>query len=480
MKHRKVLEIAFLFALGFALFWPSRDAPYYYDDYYNFVQNERLLQALTWSDVFQNGRQETRPIYNASLWLQHRVFGLNSTAAHLGNVALHSINSAILYLVLLKPFAAPPLAFLSAVIFLVHPLSVESVVYFNSRSGLLGLFFGLLGILFFFSERRGMRFLGLIFLCAGFASKEDALFSVFWILLIALWRKKNDLPTPPRRWIWAAAASPLFLAVIYTFLHSPHLGNVGESVEPPLYYLWKQGVYIPLHLSEFLIPWPLSVDRELPGWMLSNFTIASGWIALVSLMAFIWLAFRKIPALGLALALAAMVPTHSLIPFKYPHSVRILYPMLAGLSLATAAWIQPLSQSRKLKAACAVFLVSGMATLTRVHMSYWIDPVRFWERDTRYAPRHFRAWINLAVEYGERKRWDEAANAIEKAVNLAPKQPSVWYNSAVIWGTRTDSKQNKNRALLDLEKLLKLAPEHIRGQRLAEVLKKSREHDPGR
>ena len=73
--------------------------------------------------------------------------------AHLHNAALHGINSLLVYALLLKISGSWWKACVLSLIFLVHPLHVESVAWIAERKDLLCALFFLLGILLYDNYR---------------------------------------------------------------------------------------------------------------------------------------------------------------------------------------------------------------------------------------------------------------------------------------------------------------------------------------
>ena len=75
------------------------------------------------------------PIVYPTLWLEHKLWGLDPFGYHLVNVVLHAVNTVLVWR-LLRALAVPG-ALAVAAVFAVHPLHVEAVAWIIERKDLL-------------------------------------------------------------------------------------------------------------------------------------------------------------------------------------------------------------------------------------------------------------------------------------------------------------------------------------------------------
>ena len=87
---------------------------------------------------------EYYPVSNSTLWIEWRLWGMNSTGYHVTNLSLH-IAAAMLIWVILRKLSIPG-AFFAALIFAVHPVNVESVAWIAQRKSMMAMLFFLLSI----------------------------------------------------------------------------------------------------------------------------------------------------------------------------------------------------------------------------------------------------------------------------------------------------------------------------------------------
>ena len=84
------------------------------------------------------------PVTLLSYALDYRFFGLKATGYHIHNVLLHLACIVTLYFLLLKLGISKRVVLLSALLFAIHPVNVESVSWTSERKNLLATFFFLL------------------------------------------------------------------------------------------------------------------------------------------------------------------------------------------------------------------------------------------------------------------------------------------------------------------------------------------------
>ena len=94
------------------------------------------------------------PIHLLSYMVDDALWGLRPSAFAFTNVVLHAANGALFYLLLIEFGWRRLAAWAAALIFLVHPVQVESVAWISQRKAVLSLLFFLLALLAFVRYRR--------------------------------------------------------------------------------------------------------------------------------------------------------------------------------------------------------------------------------------------------------------------------------------------------------------------------------------
>ncbi|MHB2026059.1 MAG: hypothetical protein ACYCPQ_05415 [Elusimicrobiota bacterium] len=150
----KTLTAALLFAAAFLSYSNSLKNGFCWDDHIiiennPFIKNPENLKILADQVLLKPVTPiigAARPIFLASLILDHAVWGEHALGYHLTSVVLHGINAVLVWILgglFLSPFAAA----VSGLIFAVHPVNTEAVNPASFRPDLLAAFFMLSALL---------------------------------------------------------------------------------------------------------------------------------------------------------------------------------------------------------------------------------------------------------------------------------------------------------------------------------------------
>ncbi|MCP4814171.1 MAG: glycosyltransferase family 39 protein, partial [Planctomycetaceae bacterium] len=120
-----------------AVYFPAIGCGYIWDDD-DYVVANRTLRSVTglqriWCEV--GATPQYYPMVHTSYWIEYHLWGLEPTGYHLVNILLHAFNAILLWKIL--KFLSVPGAFLAALLFVVHPVHVESVAWITERKNTL-------------------------------------------------------------------------------------------------------------------------------------------------------------------------------------------------------------------------------------------------------------------------------------------------------------------------------------------------------
>jgi len=408
---------------------------------------------------------------------------------HFMNLALHVLAALSLFGVVrrtllsdrLRPQlggAAAALAFVVALVWVVHPLPTDAVTYVTQRTEvLMGLFYLLTlycairaaGSQAGAAQRRWWTGAAIVACALGMGSKQTMVTAPFVVFLWdwvfgGLGRDKlagrdelgpyEDVgdaapPAPRLRWgLYAGlAATWVILVAGVAFERWPHsIGFDREGWTPWTYALTQTGVILH-YLRLSLVPAPLALDYQ--GWPMARSILdVAPQAALVVLIvaATVFALVRRQPwgFVG-AWFFALLAPSSSFLPLATEIAAeRRMYAALAGVVVVVVvgAYLigrrlldRLVADARARHAAgsiAAVVLVGGLvATLTVVtrgrNRDYWSEE-HLWQDAVEKRPDNPRARLNYGVNLSLARRFPEAEQQLREAIRLKDTDASAHGN----------------------------------------------------
>jgi len=185
-----IFNISLILLIIFILYKNVLTFGYVWDDLILFVQDSNLREGnWSWDKVSKpvlEGTYYFRPLVMSSFFLEFSITGANSKTSHLINYLIFSLNAILIYifsnLLLLKIIKNVKFfSLLSTIIYIIHPIQIETVAWVAGRFDLLATTFSLITLIFFiYIKNINLRiFLCSIFWFLGMLCKE-------WVILIPL------------------------------------------------------------------------------------------------------------------------------------------------------------------------------------------------------------------------------------------------------------------------------------------------------
>jgi tetratricopeptide (TPR) repeat protein len=429
---RHGLWILIILGCTAAAYLPALAAGFCYDDEFVILRNPTIQRWTTLSQVFTQPYWQTA--VNEYLWrpFTSLTFGLNwlltggaSWAFHAVNIGIHLLNVFLLFRLLRRRlpdgFWVPWICLLWAV----HPLLTEDVVYTAGRADLMAACFVFLGLLARNPWLRGGLFL------LGLLSKENAL--ILPLLVLIGMGLEGGSPEERRR-TWGRRAMdllPLGLALILFVmaklwliggLYNPDAIQVQAnpfiaatlSQKIPGYF-----ALIGFYAGKILFPLKLSIMYYGPAYALPTGWFCAdvlGGLACAAGLAWLFLR-RKETRLWLAWTAAAFLPFSQIIqPIGAAVAERFMYLPPAFL---VAAFL-PLCPRKRwvLGGLLGIALLFSGRTFWR-SLDYR-DNLHLYRAAVRSTPNSTMAHYNLAQILLDRGHMDEAVAHFEKVRELDP------------------------------------------------------------
>jgi len=438
--------------LAAGLYANTLAAPFVYDDRPNIEGNRSIRIRGFGADELQRAAFDSatlRPVSNLSFAFNYYFSEYDPAAYRAVNITIHGANGVLVYLLALKLLTlaarsrgrgrfAPPdpraAALLAALIFVTHPIQIQSVTYVVQRMNSLATLFYLLSILLFLGgrtspvpRRRAALWVG----CLGawllaLGSKEIAATLPFALILIE-WAFFRDPPRIAARrdgaYLVAAALTASLVGWVYLRTSAGSYADFDFTVgERLLTQLRVVSFYASLLV--FPLPSRLSLIHDFPvsRSLLDPATTLWSLIFLAALLGVAIAQARQERVLSFCvlwfflhlLIESTVVPLH----MAFEHR---LYLPLFGFSLAASCLL--LGTMRRRRAAAAVvtaLLLCGLAAATLARNRVWQSRVALWSDIVRKNPHDARAHYNLGSALVSERRFEQAGEQFVEALRIDP------------------------------------------------------------
>ncbi len=459
MKSFKNISIAFAYILiCLGTYGWFLGNPFILDDELQILENTHIQSLnnlptfFTSSSMGSGGAEEMTGIYYKPLMstyyaLMWNFFGNDPSGYRLPLFILHALSAFFIFLISLNFFKAPAQrhwSFVLGLLFLLHPINTEVVLYLADAQDILYLFFGLLSLIVIMQVEQKwlLSFCLLLTFSAGLLSKETgALFLGIGTAYAFLFQNK--------KWPLVLAASTF---VFLSYLAIRISIGLTETESPQL--LFHNADYLtrismmPMifyhYLEIFFFPWRLSVSSD---FLLSELTLTTFWgplavclLALLSLFALgrFWIRrgeSKEFSFFVFILFLWFILHSHVFIPLDGIYADRWLYLISwMGLSLLLMTLQRWLLVKPKIYLKCTLgiglIFIFAFAWRSFARGQDWSDPLTFYQREARLHPQDAVMNNNVGAILFRKGFTAEASSHFEKATLLNPIWGVAWNNLA--------------------------------------------------
>jgi hypothetical protein len=379
-------------------------------------------------------------------WISHaldsQLFFLNPGRHHETNVLLHAVNAALLFWVLLRATGCEGRSFMTAALFALHPLNIESVAWISERKNLLSLLFFLLALgayRWYTREPRVGRYATVALLFAlGLMAKPQVITFPFVLLLWDYWplrrmfaagedasagssgvaaRKLSWLVLEKLPLLVLAGASAVITLHAESTATMPYPLAVRVTNAVVSYWWYVQKVFWPVGLA-ILYPHPAGLP---PAWqvLLSGLLLA-GITAVVIvgrrrrylLVGWLWFVGTLVPMIGLVqVGRQAMADRYAYLPCIG------LFILVCWL---VADWSEQWHISPAGREVASFGVILALAMVSHRQIGYWRSSYALWSRSLQVTHSNNEAENNLGVLLMGAGRAQEALPHLQAAVALNP------------------------------------------------------------
>ena len=449
-----------------------------WDDQY-YVVNNRLLKGPDWKGIFTEPVVSNyHPVTLLTLAFNYQVSQLDPSSYLLLNYLLHLVNTGLVFYFIVKISNGKiGVAFLTALIFGIHPLHVESVAWVAERKDVLYTLFFLLSLLqywrFIDEGKKAGLWIALFFFILSLLSKPAAVILPLVLILLDYWKGRTiNLKSLVEK-------APFFVAALALGILTYSIQSKGAIAGFDLYPMWVRpffGCYtLMIYAVRFFIPYPLSAFHPYPSPdNLGPFVLASP-LFVIGLLFFLWY-FRKnkVIVFGTLFFIINLLLILQVLSIGFTIvSERYTYVPYIGLAFMISMWLYDLKAKFKhsiIVAASIVTVVFGFITFQRTKV--WKDGGTLWDDVIKKfpdaaMPRTGRAGylsqkasdLGPQVSKAKDSLYNLALIDCDHAVKIAPNEPIAFEKRGLIYMMMKRDKE----AMADAETLIKLQPVNAMG-----------------
>lgn len=463
------------------VYLPALRAPFVYDDGHAIYQNPAVLSGASVGEIFSDpslfsARRDARMYRPLTLWsysLNYKLAGFNMSVWHGFHFLFHSLNVLLIYFIVGKITSDSKCSFIAALLFAVHPLCSETVIYQSARSSLLAAA-AVLGAFYFHvgAEKWWRGTLAVLIFALGLLAKESA---IVFPALAVLYDFTLNSEAKPR---WKLYFFYLVAAVGYfglrKFLLEVETFHISKPVRPVGENLLNQPGVVLFYLGKFFYPTGLSIEHNLstvrgwfpqgvPFWRMPVFSVS----VVAALIVTSILLVKKFPlwTFGVGWWFITLAPESSLIPLVQLANERRAYLPVVGVCLMVGLSLK--NKKYKSNLFTILFIASIFILLTISRAKEWRNAATLWagayrnapdcaaalhglasakldDKDLRGAekfyrmlvsnfPDYYKGYLGLGRVLTSRGEYHGAEEVLEKARSIFPFDEMIWTNLSDIY-----------------------------------------------
>jgi Flp pilus assembly protein TadD len=453
-------------AITFAVFIPTVKYEFTnWDDDINIYENENVTNFDVKGIFTERVIGNYNPLSNLSMAIDYRLADGKPWLLHLNNVLLHLATTLLVFIILKRMGLSLTITFLVTLLFGIHPLRVESVVWVTERKDVLFGFFYLLSLLLYIEyhlQKRWLFFaLSMVAFVFSLLSKIQAVSLPLSILLVDYWfDRKFDFKT-------IAEKIPYFIGSLITglagvfFLKEQGSLETGETF-PLVQRLFIGSYSFMVYIIKSGFPLKLSALHPYPANISTLYYLSM--IPAIAIAAIPVLAFRKnkFITFGLGFFIVNIVFLLQVVGAGQGFlAERFTYIAYIGLFVVFAFAIEKLvlkfsGYRNVIYGGTAVYMIV-LIFLTIGQRNSWRDNITLWNNVIDKYPKADMAYNNLGHHYRQTNNYDLALENYNIAIQYNPKNAMAYNNRGKIYFDRGKN----DLALADYNNSLKYKPDNV-------------------
>lgn len=459
LSERPAAQIALLVGLVLLVYFNSLGNGFVWDDNQIIIKNPLMSEVrnipdlLSSEDTFAGERSGYyRPLTYLTFFADRYIWGLDPFGFHLMNLLLHIGVAMSFYFLISMISGENSLAFMSALIFSLHPVNAETVNFLSGgRNTLLAAFFMVAAFIFYVRTRYTLSALSF---GLSIFSKE---FGILMPVLIYFYDTHvMNSRKPLRQYLPFAVIVMLYLTVRYLVLGGSginfdirHLPN-RAMMTPEIIIGYLKVLIMPLSLKlPYVIRPPRYFDLRVASY-------TSGFLLFLAAL----FAVRNKGLLFFSLLWVGLffIPVANIVPIGYiPMAERYAYFSTMGFSLLLSLMLT--KASRHIRMAVLLIYCAVFAAVVIQRNPVWKENTSLYRQMIADSPDSSLGYFNLGMMYSEKGDVQQAVFYLEKAVHAFPVRANTFITLASVY---LDN-QDREKAMQLLTEAVSLEPDNFKG-----------------
>lgn len=484
------LSALLLFLIAFTIYLPALKNGFVNWDDDKYVYLNTHIRSIDWyflkwvltETTFSNWH----PLTTLSYAMDYTIWGLKPLGYHLTNNIFHSLNTLLVFILSFKLVKicnhqkAIIAAFVTSLMFAIHPLHVESVAWISERKDVLYAFFYLLAIIVYLeyssctkrSKKYRLYMICISLFLFSLLSKPMAVSLPVVLLILDFYPLQRFKDKKTAKKLLTEKIPFFILSVTFSIvtIWAQHAGGALRTVEAYpfitrlfvaihayIFYLVK--IILPYNLAP-LYPHPVKIDPfsiEYAGG-LSLFLV----ICLISIRL---IKKNKLILAGWLYYLVTLLPVIGIVQVggqsaadRYTYLPGLGPFLILGIAVAWLFGKKPVYRDRM--ALCIVLLISTGITIfiTYKQIAIWRDSASLWTHEiTIYPDKVPSAYYNRGTFYEKTGNYNKALADLDKAITLKPDDFEAYNNRGNVYAHLGNYRQ----AIDEYNKVIEINPSYI-------------------
>jgi protein O-mannosyl-transferase len=443
-----------LTGIGFLVYFNSLFGTFVWDDISQ-IQDNYLVHSLsnivsfflgsTFAPQNSNnlGGIYYRPIMTTVFSILYTLYGQQTFFYHLFQLSLHIFNATLLFYLIKKIFKEQ-LAFFLSLVFLIHPINVESVAYISTLGEPLFFFFGIIAFILFEKGKVTTKkniMISFLLLCSLLSKETGVLFGIMLFFYYLFFNEKSFKKTVT---IIALTIIPigiyLFLRFFIAKVFLEKIPDVPMMTAPLIGRILTMPAIFFFYIKTFFFPKDLFIYQE---WMISQtnsdfylplFIDAIFLLTLCGIGIWIWKTNKKLFCMFFFFCLWLLlgIGFHmQLLPLDMTVADHMFYfPMIGLLGIIGLVMqnIKQLNYNVRIQVLLFAFLILCILSVrTLVRNTNWYNGISLYSHDLQYQ-QNDRVENLLAGELIASGSIPEARKHYEILLSKNPDEPVLFAN----------------------------------------------------